>query len=45
MKTKAKFTFMIDWNDINVLKKPPCETPWVVASFDIECLSSHGDFP
>lgn len=45
MKTKAKLTFAIDWNFIRPLLKPPCETPWVTASFDIECLSSHGDFP
>lgn len=45
IKTKAKFTFMVDSQDIQTLTKPPCEIPWVVASFDIECLSSHGSFP
>jgi len=44
-KTRAKFTFYVDWNVIQPLATPPCEIPWVIASFDIECLSSHGDFP
>lgn len=30
---------------IRPIENPPCEIPWIIASFDIECLSSHGDFP
>ena len=44
-KSRAKFTFMVDYRQLQALNTPPCEIPWVVASFDIECLSSHGDFP
>ena len=43
--TNTKTTLAIDWKYIKPRAKPPCEIPWVVASFDIECLSSHGDFP
>ena len=43
--TNTKTTLAIDWKFIRPREKPPCEIPWVVASFDIECLSSHGDFP
>jgi len=33
-----------DWNDVNPLKINKI-APLIIASFDIECTSSHGDFP
>ena len=33
-----------DWNDISPLKINKI-APLIIASFDIECTSSHGDFP
>lgn len=44
-KLNTKFAFRVDASAIHPLASPPCEIPWVVASFDIECVSSHGDFP
>ena len=38
------YSFMINYKDIEVINKKKLG-PILIASFDIECTSSHGDFP
>jgi DNA polymerase elongation subunit (family B) len=45
VKTNTNFVRKVQYDSIHSLKDPPGEIPWVIASFDIECLSSHGSFP
>lgn len=43
-KTKCKHDVMVRWNSIKSVDKENI-APLLIASFDIECTSSHGDFP
>ena len=45
VKTNTNIVRKVHYASIHSLKEPPGEIPWVIASFDIECLSSHGSFP
>jgi DNA polymerase delta subunit 1 len=40
----CNYNICADWNDIEPLKVNKI-APLIIASFDIECMSSHGDFP
>ena len=42
--TKCNYNLTADWNDIQAMDINKI-APLIVASFDIECTSSHGDFP
>jgi len=42
--TKCNYNLSADWNDIQAMNINKI-APLIVASFDIECTSSHGDFP
>ena len=44
LPSKCQIDVNVDWRKVN---RPNIEkmAPMVVASFDIECVSSHGDFP
>ena len=44
-KTNCTHDLSIKWSYIESLPKKERISPMVVASFDIECTSSHGDFP
>ncbi len=42
--TTCNYNISVDWNDIEAVDINKI-APMLVASFDIECTSSHGDFP
>ena len=42
--TICNYNISVDWNDIEAVDINKI-APMLVASFDIECTSSHGDFP
>ena len=42
--TICNYNICVDWNDIESVDINKI-APMIVASFDIECTSSHGDFP
>jgi DNA polymerase delta subunit 1 len=42
--TICDYNITVDWNDINPIEINKI-APLIIASFDIECSSSHGDFP
>jgi len=42
--TICNYNITVDWNDINPIEINKI-SPLIIASFDIECSSSHGDFP
>lgn len=44
MPTKCQFDISVDWKKVYKVEEEKI-APIVVASFDIECVSSHGDFP
>ena len=44
LKTTSKYEYCVNWNDIVTIDKPPT-VPINTLAFDIECTSSHGDFP
>ena len=44
-QTKCKRDVVVKWNDVISLKSRENIAPMLIASFDIECTSSHGDFP
>ena len=44
-KTYCKYEYTIDFMDIIPLPQKEIAVPVVIASFDIEASSSHGDFP
>ena len=42
--TICDYNITVDWNDVNPIEINKI-APLIIASFDIECSSSHGDFP
>jgi DNA polymerase delta subunit 1 len=44
MPTKCQIDINVDWRKVNRIDVEKM-APILVASFDIECVSSHGDFP
>lgn len=44
-RTTCKHNVITRWNDVVSLENKETIAPLLVASFDIECTSSHGDFP
>ena len=42
--TICNYNICVDWNEIEAVDINEI-APMIVASFDIECMSSHGDFP
>ena len=44
-KTYCKYEYTIDFKDIVPLPQKETPIPAIVASWDIEASSSHGDFP
>ena len=42
--TICNYNITVDWNDIESININKI-APLIIASFDIECTSSHGDFP
>jgi DNA polymerase elongation subunit (family B) len=44
-KTNCKYDLAIKWSNVESLPSKETISPLIVASFDIECASSHGDFP
>ena len=44
-KTNCQYDFAIKWSYVESLPQKEIISPLIVASFDIECTSSHGDFP
>jgi hypothetical protein len=43
---ETRRTVTVNWEDVSRCTDPPAAmAPLKVASFDIECTSSHGDFP
>jgi DNA polymerase elongation subunit (family B) len=44
MQSKCKLDYQVFWKDIDGLERPDI-APIKIASFDIECMSSDGDFP
>lgn len=44
-KTNCKYDLAIKWSNVESLPNKERISPLIVASFDIECTSSHGDFP
>jgi len=42
--TICDYNITVDWNDVNPIEINKI-APLIIASFDIECTSSHGDFP
>jgi len=43
-ETISNYNITADWNDIEAIEINQI-APLIIASFDIECTSSHGDFP
>lgn len=44
--SNTQLSFNVHWKDIKLPKTPKLEmAPFLIASYDIECDSSHGDFP
>lgn len=44
-KTRCEYDLAIRWTNVESLPEKETISPLIVASFDIECTSSHGDFP
>ena len=44
-KTNCVYDLAIKWSHVESLPEKERISPLIVASFDIECTSSHGDFP
>ena len=45
-KSNTQLSFDVHWKDVKIPKTPKLEmAPFLIASYDIECDSSHGDFP
>lgn len=44
-RTTCKHTVVTKWKDVESIPDKETIAPLLVASFDIECTSSHGDFP
>lgn len=44
-RTTCKHNVIVKWKDIESIPDKETIAPLLVASFDIECTSSHGDFP
>lgn len=44
--SNTQLCFKVHWKDVKLPKTPKLEmAPFLIASYDIECDSSHGDFP
>ena len=44
--SNTQLSFNVHWKDVKLPKTPKLEmAPFLIASYDIECDSSHGDFP
>jgi DNA polymerase elongation subunit (family B) len=43
--TTCNYNITADWKDIHPMNDINTTAPFIIASFDIECTSSHGDFP
>ncbi|PNH12525.1 DNA polymerase [Tetrabaena socialis] len=44
-ESRCDASFGTNWMHVHALKQRQDSAPFLVASFDIECNSSHGDFP
>ena len=45
MKSRCAYEYIMDYKDITPLPDMNASVPYKICSFDIEALSSHGDFP